>query len=78
MSPHHFLEDSMEKRIVTLVLPENLAKQIIDEYMDFADFISIETEAEADLKKRGFDTWDNLKDDDCDCDDEDCDCDTRI
>jgi hypothetical protein len=67
----------MEKRIVTLVLADNLVKQILDEYMDFADFISIETEAEADLKKRGFDTWDNLEDD-CDCNEDDCDCDTRI
>ena len=70
----------MEKRIVTLVVPENLAKQIIDEYMDFAEFISIQTEDEAAIKRLGYDTWDNLnwEKDECDCDDGECDCDSRI
>jgi hypothetical protein len=78
------------KKVITLVVDEGVAKEILDDYYELADFVSIETEDEADLRDSGYDTWDNLDldaDDDedydeaevCDeCGNIDCDCDTRI
>jgi hypothetical protein len=75
------------KKVITLVVDELLAKQIFEDYYELADFVSIETEDEADIRDRGFDTWDNLDLDAedyediavCeDCGNIDCDCDTQI
>jgi hypothetical protein len=75
------------KKVITLILDDSLAKEIFEDYYELADFVSIETEDEAELRDRGFDTWDEL---DLDADDYtdievcedcrniDCDCDVRI
>jgi hypothetical protein len=70
-------------KVITIVVDELMAKQIFDEYYEFAEFISMETEAEYDMTADGWATWDGEKpgfddddddDDDCDCED-DCTCD---
>lgn len=68
-------------KVITIVVDELMAKQIFDEYYEFAEFISMETEAEYDMTADGWATWDGekagLDDDDaedCDCED-DCTCD---
>jgi hypothetical protein len=67
-------------KVITIVVDELMAKQIFDEYYEFAEFISMETEAEYDMTTDGWATWDGEKagfDDDpndCDCED-DCTCD---
>jgi hypothetical protein len=68
-------------KVITIVVDELMAKQIFDEYYEFAEFISMETEAEYDMTSDGWATWDGekagLDDDDaedCDCED-DCTCD---
>jgi hypothetical protein len=75
------------KKVVTLVVDKSLAKEILEDYFELADFVSVETEDEADIRERGFKTWDNLdldaedfeNVDVCeDCGNIDCDCDTRI
>lgn len=65
------------KKVITIVLDDSLAKEIFDEYYSFAEFISIETEAEYAMKSDGWKTWDDTDEDDCgcqDCDCKDCDC----
>ena len=75
------------KKVITLVVDESIAKEIFEDYYELADFVSIETEDEVELRERGFATWDelDLDADDyedipvCeDCGNIDCDCDTRI
>lgn len=75
------------KKVITMVLDDGLAKEIFDEYYELVDFISIETEDEAQLREQGYGTWDELDLDAdeytdttvCeDCGNIDCDCDTRI
>jgi hypothetical protein len=66
-------------KVITIVVDELMAKQIFDEYYEFAEFISMETEAEYDMTADGWATWDGEEagfddDDDCDCED-DCTCD---
>ena len=75
------------KKVITLVIDESLAKEILEDYFELADFVSVETEDEADLRARGFDTWDKLGLDAEDyedvevcenCGNIDCDCDVKI
>jgi hypothetical protein len=75
------------KKVIKLVVDESIAKEIFEEYYEYADFVSIETEDEAKVRERGFDTWDNLELDAddfeevevCeDCGNIDCDCDVKI
>jgi hypothetical protein len=66
------------KKVLTIILDESIAKEIFDEYFEFADFISMETEAEHYLKDDGWKTWDGDEagidfDEECDCA-EDCSC----
>lgn len=59
-------------KVITIVVDELMAKQIFDEYYEFAEFISMETEAEYDMTLDGWATWDGEKagfDDDNDDDD---------
>jgi len=61
-------------KVITIVVDELMAKQIFDEYYEFAEFISMETEAEYDMTSDGWATWDGEKagfDDDNDDDKDD-------
>ena len=61
------------KKVMTIIIDEAIAKDIFEEYYEFADFISMETEAEYNMKNDGWSTWDGeeagFDDDpnDCDC-----------
>jgi hypothetical protein len=58
------------KKVLTIIIDESIAKEIFDDYFDFADFISMETEEEFHLKEDGWKTWDGDEagfDDDEDC-----------
>jgi hypothetical protein len=54
------------KKVLTIIIDEGVAKEIFDEYYDLAEFISMESEDEFQLKESEFD--------DCDCEDV-CTCD---
>ena len=61
-------------KVITIVVNELMAKQIFDEYYEFAEFISMETEAEYDMTSDGWATWDGEEagfDDDADDDKDD-------
>jgi hypothetical protein len=46
------------KKVMTIIIDESIAKDIFEEYYEFADFISMETEAEYNMKNDGWSTWD--------------------
>jgi hypothetical protein len=46
------------KKVLTIIIDDAIAKDIFEEYAEFADFISMETEAEYYLKDDGWKTWD--------------------
>ena len=69
------------KKVITIILDDSLAKEIFDEYYSFVDFISIETQAEYDMKSDGWKTWDDIYSNTevCeDCGNIECDCDVKI
>jgi hypothetical protein len=69
------------KKVITIILDDSLAKEIFDEYYSFVDFISIETQAEYDMKSDGWKTWDDIYNNTevCeDCGNIECDCDVKI
>jgi hypothetical protein len=62
------------KKVMTIIIDESIAKDIFEEYYEFADFISMETEAEYNMKNDGWSTWDGEEagyDDDPNDDDDD-------
>jgi hypothetical protein len=59
------------KKVMTIIIDESIAKDIFEDYYEFADFISMETEAEYNMRNDGWSTWDGEEagyDDTCDCD----------
>lgn len=77
------------KKVLTIVVDDGLAKEIFDEYYEFADYLSIETENEYNLRNQGWKIYDDFDDDELDslddtvgtcdhCGETDCDCDTQI
>ena len=73
--------DKKMKKVITLVLDDELAKEIFEDYYELADFVSIETEDEANLRDLGFKTWDGDEAglEECrHCGEYDCDCDAKI
>jgi hypothetical protein len=69
------------KKVITLVVDESIAKEIFEDYYELADFVSIETEDEAQIRTDGWSTWDGDEagyDTCAHCGEIDCDCDARI
>jgi hypothetical protein len=64
------------KKVMTIIIDESIAKDIFEEYYEFADFISMETEAEYNMRNDGWSTWDG-EEAGFDDEKEDCDCTDR-
>jgi hypothetical protein len=64
------------KKVMTIIIDESIAKDIFEDYYEFADFISMETEAEYNMRNDGWSTWDG-EEAGYDDEEEDCGCTDR-
>ena len=64
------------KKVMTIIIDESIAKDIFEDYYEFADFISMETESEYNMRNDGWSTWDG-EEAGYDDEEEDCVCTDR-